>query len=72
VVTLGTFLVLYAGLLGVWQGTFRTDWHALYNVNVFLARKFNELKLIINVVFSHPPGDFLSKILLMTRILLLF
>ena len=55
-VTVGMFLLLYTGLLGVWQGTFRTDWHALYNVNVFLARKFNELKLIINVVFSHPPG----------------
>jgi hypothetical protein len=57
VVTLGMFLLLYTGLLGVWQATFRTDWHALYNLNVFLARKFNEFKLIMNVVFCHPPGS---------------
>jgi hypothetical protein len=57
VVTLGMLLLMYMGLLGVWQGAFRTDWHSLYNLNVFLARKFNEFKLIINVVFCHPPGN---------------
>ncbi len=67
VVTLGMFLLLYTGLLGVWQATFRTDWHALYNLNVFLARKFNEFKLIMNVVFCHPPGiDFVQDSFLPT------
>jgi ankyrin repeat-rich membrane spanning protein len=70
VVTLGMFLLLYTGLLGVWQATFRTDWHALYNLNVFFARKFNEFKLIMNVVFCHPPGsDFVFRAVVLPPVL---
>ena len=56
-VTVGTLLLCYIFLLGVWQGTFKSDWYTLYNINVGLARKFNELKLLVNVVFNHPPGS---------------
>merc|ERR1719312_1442172 len=28
----------------------------VYNFNVFMARKYNELRLLVNVVFCHPPG----------------
>ena len=56
-VTVGTLLICYAILFGVWQGTFKSDWYTLYNINVGLAKKFNELKLLVNVVFNHPPGS---------------
>eukprot|EP00092_Neocalanus_flemingeri_P001634 GFUD01001744.1.p1 GENE.GFUD01001744.1~~GFUD01001744.1.p1 ORF type:complete len:1748 (+),score=397.63 GFUD01001744.1:305-5548(+) len=56
-VTVGTLLLCYIVLFGVWQGTFKSDWYTLYNINVALAKKFNELKLLVNVVFNHPPGS---------------
>jgi len=56
-VTVGTLLLCYFFLFGVWQGTFKSDWYTLYNINVGLAKKFNELKLLVNVVFNHPPGS---------------
>ena len=56
-VTVGTLLLCYAVLFGVWKGTFKSDWYTLYNINVGLAKKFNELKLLVNVVFNHPPGS---------------
>ena len=56
-VTVGTLLICYLLLFGVWQGTFKSDWYTLYNINVALAKRFNELKLLVNVVFNHPPGS---------------
>ena len=55
-VTLLTFVVAYIILFGIWQGTYKSDWFTLYNINVFVARKFNDLRLLINIVFKHPPG----------------
>ena len=43
-------------LLGIRQGTFKSDWYTLYNINVAVAKKFNDLRLLINIVFNHPPG----------------
>ena len=55
-VTLATFFFSYLTLFAVWQGTFKSDWFKLYTLNVALARKFNELQLLVRVVFHHPPG----------------
>ena len=54
------FLSIYCILFTIRSGTYRTDWSALYDLNVFMARKFNEFKLLVNVVFCHPPGKDLS------------
>ena len=55
-VILVTFVVSYMILFAIWQGTFKSDWYTLYNINVAVAKKFNELRLLVNVVFNHPPG----------------
>ena len=44
------------------KGTHKTDLLSLYDLNVFLAKRFNELKLLINVVFCHPPGKSFLKL----------
>ena len=49
-------MVSYILLFGIWQGTYKSDWLTLYNINVFMARKFNELRLLVSIVFKHPPG----------------
>ena len=46
-VTLLTFVVAYIILFGIWQGTYKSDWFTLYNINVFVARKFNDLRLLL-------------------------
>ena len=51
-----SFTVSYIILFGIWQGTYKSDWFTLYNINVFVARKFNDLRLLVNIVFKHPPG----------------
>jgi len=51
------FVLAYILLFGVRKGTYKTDWITLYDLNLFLARKFNELKLLTNIVFCHPPGS---------------
>ena len=51
-----TFVISYMLLFGIWQGTFKSDWYTLYNLNVAVARKFNDLRLLVNIVFKHPPG----------------
>ena len=55
-VTFLTFIFSYIILFGIWQGTYKSDWFTLYNINVFVARKFNDLRLLVNIVFKHPPG----------------
>ena len=56
-VILVTFVLSYIVLFAIWQGTFKSDWYTLYNINVAVAKKFNELKLLVSVVFNHPPGS---------------
>ena len=56
-VTLFTMVFCYLLLFGVWQGTYKSDWYTLYDINVALARRFNDLRLLVNVVFSHPAGE---------------
>ena len=40
----------------LWKGTIYYDWYSLYNLKMFLAARFHSLKLVLNVIFSHPPG----------------
>ncbi|XP_046424348.1 kinase D-interacting substrate of 220 kDa B isoform X3 [Neodiprion fabricii] len=52
-----TFIVvLYVFLLLVWYANQRYDWYWPYNFNVALTRKLNNLKLLLQVMFCHPPG----------------
>ena len=51
-----TILLLYASLVGIWKGSYKYDLTVLNNANIFLARQLNSLKLIIQVMFGHPPG----------------
>ena len=55
-VFISTFIAAYVILLGIWQGTFKSDWYTLYNLNVAVARRFNDLRLLVNIMFKHPPG----------------
>lgn len=50
------FMVSYLGLLGLWQGSNKFNWSFLYETNLVLAERFDSLKLLLEVVFSHPPG----------------
>nr|CAD7404607.1 unnamed protein product [Timema poppensis] len=53
----GTIVVLcYTFLMLIWYGSQRYDWYWPYNFNVFLTRKLNSLRLILQVMFCHPPG----------------
>ncbi len=57
VVVLVVLVVLsYLFFVGVSRGSFRYDWDLLQTGSAFLSRQFNSLKLVLNVVFSHPPG----------------
>ncbi|XP_059085924.1 kinase D-interacting substrate of 220 kDa-like isoform X2 [Tigriopus californicus] len=49
-------VVSYLFLIGVWQGSYKYDWNSLYNLSLFLAKQFNSIKLILHVMFCHPPG----------------
>ena len=64
IATAGTiFIGAYIFLVLLWQGTARqgTEWSALYDLNVYLAGRFDALKLLLNVMFSHPPGKEFRK-----------
>ncbi|XP_066998257.1 kinase D-interacting substrate of 220 kDa B [Anabrus simplex] len=53
----GAFVLLaYTFLVLVWFGIQRYDWYWAYNFNVYLSQKMNSLKLILQVMFCHPPG----------------
>ena len=60
IVGLGTlsivFVLIYIFLIILWKGTLIFDWYTLYKVKLFLARRFQSLKLVLHVMFSHPPG----------------
>jgi len=50
------FLLTYFLMFTVKNATYKTDWMTAYNFNLFFARKYKELRLLVNVVFCHPPG----------------
>ncbi|XP_069672913.1 kinase D-interacting substrate of 220 kDa B isoform X3 [Periplaneta americana] len=53
----GLVLLCYTFLVLVWYGSQRYDWYWPYNFHVYVTRKLNSLKLILQVMFCHPPGS---------------
>ncbi|PSN34444.1 hypothetical protein C0J52_21643 [Blattella germanica] len=47
----GLVLLCYIFLLLVWYGSQRYDWYWPYNFHVYVTRKLNSLKLILQVIF---------------------
>ena len=57
VVTGAMILILtYLFFFGVWKFTKISDSSTLHRLKVFLGERFSSLKLIMNIVFRHPPG----------------
>ncbi|XP_063923502.1 kinase D-interacting substrate of 220 kDa B isoform X3 [Zophobas morio] len=48
--------ISYIFLALVWFANKRYDWDWPYNFNVKLTRKLNNIKLVLQVLFCHPPG----------------
>ncbi|KAF5290012.1 hypothetical protein FQR65_LT11678 [Abscondita terminalis] len=48
--------IVYVFLALIWFASKRYDWDWPYNFNLRLTRKMNSLKLILQVMFCHPPG----------------
>lgn len=55
-VGLGVLFVSYIILAFVWFASKRYDWDWPYNFNTKLTTKMNNLKLILQILFCHPPG----------------
>ncbi|XP_025602086.2 kinase D-interacting substrate of 220 kDa B isoform X3 [Athalia rosae] len=56
--SVGVSLVVfsYVFLVLVWYANQRYDWYWPYNFNVALTKKLNDLRLLLQVMFCHPPG----------------
>ncbi|KAJ9575076.1 hypothetical protein L9F63_007737, partial [Diploptera punctata] len=52
----GLIILCYTFLVLVWYGSQRYDWYWPYNFHVYVTRKLNSLKLVLQVMFCHPPG----------------
>ena len=53
----GLILALtYSFFFGVWKFTPTTESSSLHRLKDLLSRQFSSLKLIMNVLFHHPPG----------------
>ncbi|CAH1185599.1 unnamed protein product [Phyllotreta striolata] len=51
------FLFLsYVVLAMIWFASKKYDWDWAYNFNVRLTRKMNNLRLVLQILFCHPPG----------------
>ncbi|XP_076390426.1 ankyrin repeat-rich membrane spanning isoform X2 [Megachile rotundata] len=50
-------LITYIFLILVWYANKRYDWYWPYNFTVALTTKLNSLKLLLQVIFCHPPGS---------------
>ncbi|XP_076173301.1 ankyrin repeat-rich membrane spanning isoform X4 [Ptiloglossa arizonensis] len=49
--------ITYTFLILVWYANKRYDWYWPYNFTVALTTKLNSLKLLLQVIFCHPPGS---------------
>ncbi|XP_054258040.1 kinase D-interacting substrate of 220 kDa B isoform X3 [Macrosteles quadrilineatus] len=56
IVILTIFILTYALLAVIWYGSNRYTWDWPYNLNLFLTRKMNAIKVVLHVMFCHPPG----------------
>ncbi|KAK9889799.1 hypothetical protein WA026_007172 [Henosepilachna vigintioctopunctata] len=53
-----SLISVYIFLTFLWFASKSYDWDWPYNFNVKLTRKLNNLKLILQILFCHPPGVF--------------
>lgn len=53
---IGVLFVTYITLAMIWFASKRYDWDWPYNFNVRLTRKMNNLRLVLQILFCHPPG----------------
>nr|XP_012226801.1 PREDICTED: kinase D-interacting substrate of 220 kDa isoform X4 [Linepithema humile] len=49
-------VIVYIFLILVWYANKRYDWYWSYNLTMALTTKLNALKLLLQVIFCHPPG----------------
>ncbi|XP_014470021.1 PREDICTED: kinase D-interacting substrate of 220 kDa isoform X2 [Dinoponera quadriceps] len=49
-------IIIYFFLILMWYANKRYDWYWPYNLTVALTAKLNALKLVLQVIFCHPPG----------------
>ncbi|XP_049824208.1 kinase D-interacting substrate of 220 kDa B isoform X3 [Aethina tumida] len=56
VVGLAVLILCYMFLALTWFASKKYDWDWPYNFNVKLTRKLNNLKLVLQILFCHPPG----------------
>ncbi|XP_017763227.1 PREDICTED: kinase D-interacting substrate of 220 kDa isoform X5 [Eufriesea mexicana] len=49
-------IITYTFLILIWYANKRYDWYWPYSFTVALTTKLNSLKLLLQVIFCHPPG----------------
>ncbi|XP_015122947.1 kinase D-interacting substrate of 220 kDa B isoform X2 [Diachasma alloeum] len=54
------FCTVYVCLILVWYANKKYDWYWPYNVTVALTKKLNSFKLLLQIIFCHPPGGRIS------------
>ncbi|KAL1140770.1 hypothetical protein AAG570_000700 [Ranatra chinensis] len=50
------FALIYFFLLLLWYGSQRYNWDVVYNMSVALTYKMNAIRVVLQVIFCHPPG----------------
>ncbi|CAG9821942.1 unnamed protein product [Phaedon cochleariae] len=55
-ISIAFLLLLYITLSLIWFASKRYDWDWAYNFNIRLTRRMNNLRLVLQILFCHPPG----------------
>ncbi|XP_075221124.1 ankyrin repeat-rich membrane spanning isoform X1 [Lycorma delicatula] len=55
-VTGGGLIIVCVALILLWYGSQKYTWDWPYNLNVYLTQKMNAIKVVLQVIFCHPPG----------------
>ncbi|KAG5884855.1 hypothetical protein JTB14_036089 [Gonioctena quinquepunctata] len=55
-IALGFVLLAYLTIASIWFASKRYDWDWAYNFNLTLTRRMNNLRLVLQILFCHPPG----------------
>lgn len=56
-ICIGFLLFVYIMLSLIWFASNRYDWDWPYNFNVRLTKRMNNLRLVLQILFCHPPGS---------------
>ncbi|CAG9772825.1 unnamed protein product [Ceutorhynchus assimilis] len=55
-IAIGFFVICFAFLAFIWFASKSSDWDWPYNFSISFTRKFNNIKLVFEILFCHPPG----------------